>query len=96
MIQSTFLHEVASFVFDRVEKVILNDGEFEITDFTVKQVIGSKMTINYIIPNGSVATVMKIDLANAADMIVSSNEVNVPISADTLMIQAIDVKEVIA
>lgn len=94
MIPSTFLHEVAEFIDGRVDKVILNDGEYEITTFTVKQANDSTMTLNYIIPNGSVETVTKIELANTAGEIVSSNEVEIPISSDTLMIQAIEVKEV--
>lgn len=94
MISSAFKNLVANFTDGRVTKVVLNNGAYEITDFELKQVSGSIMSLNYFVPYGSVASVTKIELKNNAGDVVSENVVNVPIASDTLLIQTIEVKEV--
>jgi hypothetical protein len=92
MITTAFQNEVAEFVDTRITKVVLNGGEYEITDFTIKTVSGNVVVLNYIVPNGSVATVIQIELKNNSGT-VSDNTVNIPIASATLMVQTITVKE---
>lgn len=93
MITQQFIHDVAEYTNNRVTKVVLN-GTYEITKFTVKQVSANTLILNYIVPLSSVPIVTKIELKDAANNIISTNQVDVPIVKDTLMIQTIEVKEV--
>lgn len=92
MITSTFLHDVAEFTSSQVAKVVLNDS-YEITSFEVKEVSDNVLAMQYLVPNGSVAVIDKIELQNAAGGVISSNNVHVPIAADTILLQTIEVKE---
>lgn len=92
MITSTFKQEVAEFIDSKITKVVLNSGAYEITDFIVKSASDGVLSLNYFIPEGTVDTVTRIELKNAAGT-VSDNNVNLPIASDTLMIQTIFVKE---
>ncbi|ANY67589.1 ketopantoate hydroxymethyltransferase [Paenibacillus sp. BIHB 4019] len=92
MITSTFKQEVAEFIDSKITKVVLNNGAYEITDFIMKSVSDNTLNLNYLIPQGTVDTVTRIELKNAAGT-VSDNIVNLPIASDTLMIQTIFVKE---
>lgn len=92
MIAEGILHDVAEYVNGRVAKVVLN-GTYEITDFEVKSVTDSVLVLNYIIPVAEIPLVTLIELKDAADTVLSSNAVNIPIAADHLMLQTIEVKE---
>ncbi|MGO4786959.1 ketopantoate hydroxymethyltransferase [Paenibacillus sp. FSL W7-1279] len=92
MISSQVLNDVAEYVDSRVSKVVLN-GTYEITDFEVKQVTGSMMALNYIVPASSISLVTQIDLTGEAGELISSNPVYLPVSSDTLILQTIEVKE---
>lgn len=92
MITAAFKNEMAGYVNGKITKVVLNNGEYVITDFTVKSVEDNVVALNYMIPSGAVATVTRIELKNAAGT-VSDNSVNLPVASDTLMIQTITVKE---
>ena len=92
MIESTFLNDVARYVDGRVAKVVLN-GTYVITNFEVKQVTGNVLALKYLIPVADVSLVTSIELKDAADNVISTNNVNIPITADHLMIQSITVKE---
>lgn len=94
MISTAFLSEVANLANSKIDKVVLNGGEYEISNFTTKSVTDSIVTMNYIVPLGSVETVTRIELKNDDDVVLSDNTVNIPISADTLLIQTIIVSEV--
>ncbi|MMZ64167.1 hypothetical protein D1872_264700 [compost metagenome] len=72
--------------------MVLN-GTYEITDFEVKSVTDSVLVLNYIIPVAEIPLVTLIELKDAADTVLSSNAVNIPIAADHLMLQTIEVKE---
>lgn len=93
MIAETFLHDVARYVASRVAKVVLN-GSYEITQFEVKAVTENTLALNYIIPVAEVTLVTSIELQDATGNVITSNNVHVPITADTLMLQNITVTEV--
>ncbi|MCA1293115.1 ketopantoate hydroxymethyltransferase [Paenibacillus sp. alder61] len=92
MIAEGILHDVAEYVNGRVAKVVLN-GTYTITDFEVKSVTDKILVLNYIIPVAEIPLVTLIELKDAADTVLSSNAVNIPIAADHLMLQTIEVKE---
>ncbi|TYA12194.1 ketopantoate hydroxymethyltransferase [Paenibacillus faecis] len=92
MIAEGILHDVAEYVNGRVAKVVLN-GTYTITDFEVKSVTDKVLVLNYIIPVAEIPLVTLIELKDAADTVLSSNAVNIPIAADHLMLQTIEVKE---
>ena len=92
MINASFLHDVARYVDGRVAKVVLN-GTYVITNFEVKQVTGNVLALKYLVPAAEVSLITTIELKDAADNVISTNNVNIPITADHLMIQSITVKE---
>lgn len=92
MIESTFLNDVAKYVDSRVAKVVLN-GSYVITDFEVKQVTDNVLALKYLVPAEDVSLITTIELKDAADNVISTNNVNIPVAADHLMIQSITVKE---
>jgi|HigsolmetaAR201D_1030396.scaffolds.fasta_scaffold57040_2 hypothetical protein len=93
MIAEQFMHDVAQYVEGRVSKVVLNSS-YVISQFEQKAVTDGMLAINYIIPASDVSLVTKIELKDAADHVITSHDVNVPITSDTLMLQTIHVKEV--
>lgn len=93
MIDAQFLHDVAEFVNGRIAKVVLN-GSYEITEFDVKQVDNSTVAMNYLIPASEISLLTLIELKDENDNLITSNNVNVPINADTLFLQTVEVKEV--
>lgn len=93
MITSTFLHDVAVYVDDHIDKVVLN-GSYEITDFEVKQVTDSTLALNYMVRVADVSLITLIELKDSSNNVKTTNAVNVPIASDTLMLQTIELKEV--
>lgn len=93
MINTQFLTDIANYIDGRVVKVKLNET-YEITDFEVKEVTNSTLALNYVVPVAELTLITKIELKDAADVVVASNDVHVPITSDTLMLQTIEVKEV--
>lgn len=93
MIVNTFLNDVARFVDANISKVVLNDA-VEIANFTVKEATGSTVGMQYIVPSADVSLVTKIDLRDANNNIKTTNNVYVPITTDTLLLQTVHVKEV--
>lgn len=93
MIAAPFKHEIAEYVNSRIAKVVLN-GSLEITDFQQKAVTESTVALNYIVPAADLPVITQIELRDAADNVVTSNAVNVPVSSDTLMLQTVEIKEV--
>ncbi len=94
MIATSLLNELAVYVDSRVEKVILN-GTYTITNFEVKSVTDNVLVLNYIVPVAEVSLITLVELKDADDNVLSSNAVNVPITADHMMLQMITVKEAI-
>lgn len=92
MIASTLLSEIAELADSKIAKVVLN-GTYEIDTFEVKSVTGATVGMQYIIPASAVPVVTKIELKNSANQLISSNDVYVPITSDTLILQTLDVRE---
>lgn len=92
MITADLLHGVAEYVNSRVAKVVIN-GTYTITDFEVKAVTDNVLALNYIVPVAEVSLITLVELKDAADNVLTSDPVNVPITADHLMLQTIEVKE---
>ncbi|RJX40050.1 ketopantoate hydroxymethyltransferase [Paenibacillus pinisoli] len=93
MIDSGLLNSIALHVNSRVAKVVIN-GSYVITDFVVKSVSDNKLVLNYIVPVADVSLITLIELKDAANKVLSSRTVNVPIAADHMMLQTITVREV--
>lgn len=93
MMVSSFLNDVARFVDANISKVVLNDT-VEITDFVAKEVTGSTVGMQYIVPAVDVSLVTKIELKDASNNIKTTNNVYVPITTDTLLLHTVQVKEV--
>ncbi|MNI87236.1 hypothetical protein D3C73_1444170 [compost metagenome] len=92
MIASSLLSEIAILAESKIAKVVLNET-FEIVDFEVKSANGATVGMQYIIPVSAVPVVTKIELKDGAGQVISSNDVYVPITSDTLILQTIEVKE---
>lgn len=93
MIAELLLHDLAEYVGGRVAKVVLN-GNYEIVEFEVKQVTDNVLALNYLVPVSDVPLITLIELKDSANKVLSSHEVNVPITSDTMMLQTLEVKEV--
>ncbi|MDQ0090193.1 hypothetical protein J2T12_003607 [Paenibacillus anaericanus] len=93
MIGSSFLSELANYTNDKISKVVLNDL-IEIPNFEIKQVANSSIGLQYVVPAALVSLVTKIDLKDYGNEVISTNNVYVPISSDTLLLQTILIKEV--
>jgi len=91
MIQPIFLNNVANFIHGRVAKVVIN-GTYEVSNFTVKHVTDNVLALNYLVPVQEVSLISLIELKDINDNLISANSVNVPITADHLMLQSITVK----
>ena len=84
MIQQSYLNEVANKVHTDIAKVVINDT-VEITAFQVKQLTASTVRLEFIIPQGSVPNVTKIQLRKSNNAIIRSSSVFIPITSDTLI-----------
>ncbi|GIP18378.1 hypothetical protein J40TS1_40200 [Paenibacillus montaniterrae] len=92
MIVSALLNELAEYVDGRIAKVVIN-GSYEISSFKVKEVTDNVLALNYIVPVADVSLITSIELKDARNNVLTSNQVNIPIVADHLMLQTIVVKE---
>lgn len=92
MIVTSFLTDVANYTNGRITKVVLNEIH-EITPFEVKEIVGSTVYLEYLIPSGLLSVITLIELRDASDTVISSNIVNVPVTSDVLIKQRIEIKE---
>ncbi|GGD95227.1 ketopantoate hydroxymethyltransferase [Paenibacillus nasutitermitis] len=92
-IATSFISDIAGYIEARIAKIVLNET-FTITSFEVKSIIGSTVSLRYKVPNGSVAAITRIELKDASNRIISSNDVNIPVTADALFLQTINIQEV--
>ncbi|TVX91910.1 ketopantoate hydroxymethyltransferase [Paenibacillus agilis] len=93
MMTTNFLNDLAVYTNNRVTKVVINDTH-TIDQFEIKEATASDILIKYMVRQGMVQTVNKIDLRDANDKVISTNNVFVPITSDTLLLQRIKIKEV--
>ena len=91
MIASAILSAMATLVDNKIAKVVVNDT-YEITTFEVKAVNGGSVGMQYLIP-ATIPIVTKIELKDSENKNISSNDVYVPITTDTLILQTIEIKE---
>jgi len=92
MITTVFLDRVTEFIDHQVAKVVLNEVH-EITTFELKQAADQTFSMKYFVPNGLFERITKIELKDAANRVISTNQVDVPITSDTVMLQSIKVRE---
>lgn len=92
MIPTAFLSDIATYTKGRITKVVLN-GSYAISTFEHVDLTDNVLSIQYLIPRGAVETVSLIELQDKDGLVISSNEVHVPIKADTMLMQTIQVKE---
>lgn len=92
MIERLFLSDVSQYVDNRIHSVRLN-GTFRITKFHVKEVQDTTVSMEFLVPFGSVGTIEEIELLDHNEQLISSNSVNVPITSDTVILHAFEVKE---
>ena len=95
MIPASFLSDVAEFINTQSYKIVLNSGEYEITNFNSKAVVDNLLTINYTVPNGAVAIIERIEIRKLNNEVISDNTVFVPITAEAILTQTIRVTEVV-
>lgn len=93
MIELGYLKEIAEYTEGKIAKIVLNET-FEITAFEYKGIQDQSVLLKYMVPNGSVANVDKIELKTNSNQVISSNEVSIPITTDTVLLQTIELKEV--
>jgi hypothetical protein len=93
MIAQSYLNELTAYTNAKIAKVVLNDT-VEISSFLLKETAENVLTLEYLVPMGTVATVSKMELKSSTGAVVSSRTVNVPIVEDTIMRHAITVEEV--
>jgi hypothetical protein len=93
MIPTTYLTELATYTKDKIIKVVVNNT-VEITSFYVRQVSDHTVELEYMITHGSVETALLIELKSAANVVISSNAVYIPITSDTIIKQKIKINEV--
>lgn len=92
MILQSYLNEVAQYTNEKVAKVVLN-GTYEISVFQVKQLTDSTLLMEYLVPAESVSEITLIELKSASGTVVSSNNVYIPVTSDTIIKHTITVKE---
>lgn len=93
MIVQNYLNELAQYTDEKVAKVVLNGGVYEITTFQVKQITDSTLLMEYMVPVGAVNEITLIELKSASGAVVSSNNVYIPVTSDTIIKHTITVKE---
>lgn len=94
MIDQGYLVELTEYTDDKIAKVVLNSGAYEITSFDIKQVAANLLTMEYMVPVGSVSEITLIELKSPTGQLISSNNVFIPITTDTVIKQTIKVMEV--
>lgn len=92
MIKDTFISDVASYIEQRISSVRLNQS-YIIDDFVVKEVQECCVAMEIMVPYGSVDTINVIELLDVSGKVISTNDVVVPITSDTVILHAFEVEE---
>lgn len=93
MIEASLIQDVAAYVDGRIARVSLNGGAVLLTEFTLKRAAQGVVELRYYIPAEAVGTVHRIELQDAAGKTLSVNDVQIPITSDTLVLQSVTVEE---
>ncbi|MFD1885905.1 ketopantoate hydroxymethyltransferase [Paenibacillus wenxiniae] len=91
MIQTKYLQEIASYTNNLIAKVTLN-GQYDITTFTVKRVSDQRIELEYLIPAADITSINLLELRSATNEVLGSSDVFIPIAADTVIKQYVEVK----
>ncbi|WP_017812833.1 hypothetical protein [Paenibacillus shenyangensis] len=91
MIQNSYLQEIADYTNQRIAKVTLN-GDYDINQFRIKQVTDEIVELEYLIPAADLSSVTQLELRSASNEVISSSEVFIPVVADTVVKQYVEVK----
>ncbi|GAB2558125.1 hypothetical protein [Gracilibacillus alcaliphilus] len=92
MIRESFINDVAAYIEQRISAVRLNNSHI-INQFVVKEVQGCCVAMEIMVPHGIVSTINVIDLLDENLEVISTNDVVVPITADTVILQSFEVRE---
>ncbi|WP_404407752.1 ketopantoate hydroxymethyltransferase [Jeotgalibacillus malaysiensis] len=84
MMNPDFLNSLATYTHSKIEKVVINEVH-EIIEFEVKSQQSNEVKVEYLVPFNLVETVTKIELKDQSDQVVTTNNVFVPITSDTLL-----------
>lgn len=90
-IRSQLLEDTAGFVAQDVTFARIN-GAFLISNVT-KTVSGSTATISYPVHTGDVGAITQVELLNAAQQVLTSSPVYVPVGGNTVMKHVISIQE---
>lgn len=93
MIVTSYLNDIAQYTEGKIHKVVLNDT-YEISRFETKDMENRTVFLKYLVPENSVAHIEKIELQTSNNEVISRNQVSIPVTADTVLLQYIEVKEV--
>lgn len=92
MIEQSFLSDIADYIDNRIHSVRLNDSVI-FTKWTVKEAQDCCVSLEFMVPYGTVDSITKIEILDAESAVISTNNVNVPITSDTVILQAFEVEE---
>ena len=91
-ITDKLLHDTAEFVLSDIKAVLINDA-VKITSFSISQVVGSVVTLEYSVTPAQVEEVTNIKLLDGNDNVLSNSSVWVPVPKTTLGKHTIRIKE---
>ncbi|NBJ68921.1 MULTISPECIES: ketopantoate hydroxymethyltransferase [Clostridia] len=92
MIKQPFINDVARYIEQQITSVRLNNS-YIINSFVVKEVQGCCVSMEILVKHGSIDTITIIDLLNEDGEVISTNDVVVPITSDTVILQSFEVRE---
>ncbi|WP_368653776.1 ketopantoate hydroxymethyltransferase [Ornithinibacillus sp. 4-3] len=92
MINHSFINDVANYIEQRISSVRLNNS-YIIDQFVVKESQNCCVAMEILVPYGSVDTINVIDLLDENGEVISTNDVVVPITSDTVILHVFEVEE---
>ncbi|AUJ25201.1 ketopantoate hydroxymethyltransferase [Virgibacillus dokdonensis] len=92
MIKQPFINDVARYIEQQITSVRLNNS-YIINGFVVKEVQGCCVSMEILVKHGSIDTITVIDLLDEDGEVISTNDVVVPITSDTVILQSFEVRE---
>lgn len=92
LIKQSFINDLARYIEQQITSVRLNNS-YIINSFVVKEVQGCCVSMEILVKHGSIDTITVIDLLNEDGEVISTNDVVVPITSDTVILQSFEVRE---